>query len=405
MIDRPLPRSLDPLYDETLVGFVLRLACHNGTVPAEIAARMGLTDETSATPGFVPSWQLADMDKPSLVRAARVAQLTVAEADQLLLAPLGHRYGLVSRRYRPWTDPQQLSRPDRWIFIRASQYCPPCLKGDSDLLGQLYGGAWKRAWRLPVMFACSRHQQLLGRYCPKCRTPGQFSSNGLITRAGAGELHPTQCRGTASDASSGGRRAVCGANLARAHSPRMPADSDTQGFLLALQQRLDALLSDDGPQVANSCGTSIPVAQYFVDLRVVATLVMASWPEAIGFAATPALAKAIEREVEQRRRSRRRAPGGTKRYYGANSSLSPTESSLAMGAVLGIAERILDGREKQWTEMAVGPLYRGPLRAGTFPELVRQSGTSSALQEILGVVPRAEDVQSSDTYDRSPRNG
>ncbi len=28
---RPLPRSLDPLEDETLVGFILRLASHNGT--------------------------------------------------------------------------------------------------------------------------------------------------------------------------------------------------------------------------------------------------------------------------------------------------------------------------------------------------------------------------------------
>ncbi len=409
MTHRRLSRSLDPLDDETLVGFLLRLARHNGTTPAQIASRMGLMDEMSTAPGVVSPWLLADMDKPRLVRAARAADLTVAEAGKLLLAPMGHRYGLVSHLYRPWTSPQQLGRPNRWVFMRTSQYCPPCLAGDDGPLGRLYGGAWKRAWRLPVVFACSRHQQLLSRTCPKCRAPAQFAPNGLIARPGTEDLHPTQCRAASPAPHTGrGRRSVCATDLARVRPPRSSRDVDSFSVLLDLQRRLDALLSADGPQRVTSCGQLIPVAQYFIDLRVVATLVLASWPEASGFAATPALAQAIGREAEQRLRdSRRRTSGASKRPYGISSLLSPLESPLTMGAVLGIAERMLDGREKQWTRMAVGPLYGSALalHRDTFLELAHLPGTSSALQEVLGVAKGPADSSSPEPYIRGPRNG
>lgn len=78
-----------------------------------------------------------------------------------------------------------------------------------------------------------------------------------------------------------------------------------------------------------------------------------------------------------------------------------------MGAVLGIAERILDGREKQWTRMAVGPLFGSTLalHRDTFLELARLPGTSSALREVLGVAKGATDNSSPEPYIRGPRNG
>ncbi|MFJ9324234.1 TniQ family protein [Streptomyces globisporus] len=409
MTRRPLSRSLDPLADETLVGFLLRLARHNGTTPAQIAARMGLMDPADGTPGIVSPWLLADMDKPRLVRVARAAHLTVPEASKLLLAPMGHRYGIVSRRYQPWTTPQQLDRPNRWVFMRTSQFCPPCLAGDDDPLGLLYGGAWKRSWRLPMVFACSGHQRLLSSICPECRTPGQYAAKGLIARASAEDLHPAQCRATAQPNRTGEvRRSVCGSNLARIRPPRPPGDADSLSALLALQQRLDVLLSADGPQKVNSCGQLVPVAQYFIDLRVVATLVLASWPEANAFAATPTLAQAIGREAEQRLRdSRRRTSGASKRPFGISSLLSPLESPLTMGAVLGIAERLLDGRERRWTGMVVGPLYDSArtLHRDTFQKLARLPGTSSGLQGVLGVAKETTDSANPEIYIRGPRNG
>lgn len=175
-----------------------------------------------------------------------------------------------------------------------------------------------------------------------------------------------------------------------------------------LQERLDALLSTDGPQRVMSCGQFVPVAQYFIDLRVVATLILASWPEAGPFAATPALAQAIEREAEQRLRdSRRRTPGGSKRPYGINSLLAPMESPSAMGAVLGIAECVLEARDKHWTKRVLGPFYDAALvlHRDTFRGLARLPGTSLALQWVLGVVKQAADSSSPEIYFRGPRNG
>ncbi|MFJ9888482.1 TniQ family protein [Streptomyces sp. NPDC091287] len=257
---RPLPRSLDPLEDETFVGFTLRLARHNGTTPEQVAARLGLMDGLGETPGAVSPWLLVDMDKPRLARAARAANLTVAETDKLLLAPIGHRYGLVSRRYRPWTSPRQLDRPNRWILVRTSQYCPSCLAGDGSPQEALNGGAWRRSWRLPVVFACVRHRQLLHRVCPACRTPGQFARAGMIARPGMEELHPAQCRSPSFPGSDGIRLSVCGTDLSRVGPACIPEDADSFKALLALQGRLDELLATNGPQNISSCGRLVPVA-------------------------------------------------------------------------------------------------------------------------------------------------
>lgn len=406
---RPLPRSLDPLEDETLVGFILRLARHNGTTPEQVAARLGLMDGPGETPGVVSPWLLADMDKPRLARAARAAHLTVAEADKLLLAPMGHRYGLVSRRYRPWTSPRQLDRPNRWILVRTSQYCPSCLAGDGSPQGALNGGAWRRSWRLPVVFACVRHRQLLHRVCPACRTPGQFARAGLIARPGMEELHPAQCRSPSAPGSVGVRLSVCGADLSRVGPARIPEDADSLKALLALQGRLDELLATNGPPSVGSCGRLVPVAQYFIDLRVVATLILASWPEASRFAATPTLAQAIEREAVQRMRDSRRRTrrGGSKSPYGINSLLSPMESALTMGAVLGIAVSVLEARDKNWTERVLRPFYDAALALNrdTFRRLARLPGTSLALQQVLGVAKETADTLSPEIYVRGPRNG
>ncbi|MGP4083270.1 hypothetical protein [Streptomyces sp. KR55] len=172
-----------------------------------------------------------------------------------------------------------------------------------------------------------------------------------------------------------------------------------------LQRRLDALLSADGPQSVNSCGQMTPVARYFTDLRIMATLILASWPEASPYAATPALAQAIGREAEQRLRdSRRRTSAASKRPYGISSLFAPLESSLTTGAVLGIAEQLLDARDKRWTRLAVGPLLRATLALNkdAFQDLVSLPGASMALHEVFGVVMEAPPPE---IPIRGPRNG
>ncbi|KJY16064.1 hypothetical protein VR46_45380, partial [Streptomyces sp. NRRL S-444] len=62
-------------------------------------------------------------------------------------------------------------------------------------------------------------------------------------------------------------------------------------------------LASDGPEHVNSVGWLVPTAQYFTDLRTVATLILMTWPEARTHAATSTLAKILDQEAEQRHRA------------------------------------------------------------------------------------------------------
>ncbi|MFD4339965.1 hypothetical protein ACFWPP_22635 [Streptomyces anulatus] len=223
------------------------------------------------------------------------------------------------------------------------------------------------------------------------------------------ELHPAQCRSPSFPGSGGIRLSVCGADLSRVGPACIPEDADSLKALLALQGRLDELLAINGPQNVMSCGRLVPVAQYFIDLRVVATLILASWPEASRFAATPALAQAIEREAVQRMRDSRRRTrrGGSKGPYGINSLLSPMDSAQTMGTVLGIAVSVLEARDKNWTQRVLRPFYDTALALNrdTFRRLARLPGTSLGLQHVLGVAKEASDTPNLKIHVRGPRNG
>lgn len=100
MTPRPLPRTLAPLEDESLVGLILRLAQHTGSSPAVIATRMGLTDRVGI---HVPAGSLLALPPQRLAEAAHVAGLSLSEMENLLLAPLGERYGPLSQAHAPCT--------------------------------------------------------------------------------------------------------------------------------------------------------------------------------------------------------------------------------------------------------------------------------------------------------------
>ncbi|MBC9730289.1 TniQ family protein [Streptomyces sp. TRM68367] len=162
---RPLPRTLTPLEDESLVGLILRLAHHSGSTPAAIAARMGLSDRRGI---HVPAGSLLTLLPRRLAEAAHVAGLSLPEMENLLLAPLGVRYGPLSQQHAPWYGPQLLTQPRRWVHLRTTQFCERCLAGKGSPLGARLGGPWKRHWHLPVVFACVEHRRLLRRCCPHC---------------------------------------------------------------------------------------------------------------------------------------------------------------------------------------------------------------------------------------------
>ncbi|QFQ98377.1 TniQ family protein [Streptomyces phaeolivaceus] len=380
---RLLPRSLDPLEDESIHGYLLRLAHRFGAAPLEIAVRTGLVDPVPAR-NRIPVRLLHDLDERRLDAFARATRLTRDEARGLLTAPLGERYGPLSARLlAEFRTPKGMVHNNRWILTRTTRYCPRCLSGDGTEIEERHGGCWRRAWRLPPVFACLRHQRLLLSGCPRCGQDVNAARTGsLIARASEAGLHPAQCRATVPST-----RAMCGAGLA-GQEDRLPRAPSAVAALLRLQHHFDGLLDPDGPKLVGSFGWLIPAAQYFIDLRALSALIFMTWPRARALADTEALAVLVDREAEERHaefaKSRAEAKAGRRRQASHHYS-DPAADPAVAGAVLGIAARLLSAPDENETHELMAPIIDGAKERNFSMsyQFRRLSGTSYPLQAIL----------------------
>ncbi|MEV4113303.1 TniQ family protein [Nonomuraea sp. NPDC049695] len=167
-----LPRSLDPLAQESLPGFILRLAHRLGHTPARIAALTAL-DQSSAFPTMVPYHLLIRLSDEARASFAAATRLTLAEVADLTLNTLGDRYLLPDT----YVDRLAHSRVDSdpWLSAPATRYCPLCLAGDGSAIQNAHGGPWRKTWYLSVVFACTHHRVLLAERCPSCQHPVHWS--------------------------------------------------------------------------------------------------------------------------------------------------------------------------------------------------------------------------------------
>jgi hypothetical protein len=277
---RPLPRSLDPLSDEALPGFLLRLSHRMELPPSRVAALTGLS---SASRRAMPLLQLR---APAALAAAfaRATRLSQAEVAALGLDSLRHCYPPLQLQYS--AEGRNFVRRDKnlppvrgWLLRHHSRFCPQCLGGDGSPIQNTHGGAWRRSWRLAVVFSCPRHRRLLQSRCPGCAVPALHRSpRAADLLSASGEiLHPAQCRAILPAASDGPGRLVCGARLDGAGPD--PADRGLP-FVLAFQERLLARLRLDQPE-RRGAGDS----RYFYDLHLIMRLIRRSWPFAARFAA------------------------------------------------------------------------------------------------------------------------
>jgi hypothetical protein len=160
MTGTSLPRSLAPLPDESLPGFLLRLAHRLDLSPARLAQATGLP--TSGTTARIPASLLLALDTHTAVRFAAATRLKPAEARTLTLAtvrasypPVDPAFGFHRRRHgATGRTVNGVFVQERWILARFSRYCPQCLAGDTSTIQRRHGGAWNKLWRLPVVFAC-----------------------------------------------------------------------------------------------------------------------------------------------------------------------------------------------------------------------------------------------------------
>jgi len=345
-----LPRSLDPLPDESLAGFLLRLSFRLGVPAGQIAALGGLV------PGrciMIPASRMLFLDDATTCVFAEATRLTPGEVKALTLAGLAGRYPPLGLSYLGRErKPGGLFIKENWVLSRSTRYCPQCLAGDpASPVQQRFGGAWNKLWRLPAVFACLAHQRLLEDTCPACGQPvhlrathgGQVSVIPLPAHAAQ---HPAACRNPlpAGPCARNGRRQLrpCG-HLLTQSGPVPPADPpDWLGHMLRFQQHLLRLLDPHGPAATTSAGEPASPGQYVNDLRVLACLIIASWPAARDLAC-PWQATLISQHAEEVRRQIDATRGTRRPDWQISFYDTPPAGPAACAALLTLAGDILAG--------------------------------------------------------------
>lgn len=356
----PLPRSLDPLPEESLAGYLLRLSFRLGVPVGQVAARTGLIPGT----GTIPIRRMLVLDEAATLAFARATRLKAGEVTALTLGGLAGRYPPAGLSYlgRQRT-PGGIFIKETWIMSRFTRYCPQCLAGDpvSPVQRQL-GGAWDRRWRLPVVFACPRHQRLLEHDCPACGQPAHLRAThggklpSLVPLPAYPAVHPAACRQPQPTGSTARRdqQRPCGHLLSDALSVPKAEPADGLRQVLQFQHHLLRLLDPHGPAVTASGGEPATPAQYFTDLRILACLITASWPAARDLAA-PWQASLISPQAGAARRQASAAEGRAQHrqiiYYDV-----PPPGEAACAALLTLAADILASTSPRSLTQAVGHL-------------------------------------------------
>jgi hypothetical protein len=384
-----LPRSLDPLPDESLPGYLLRLAHRLGLAPARI---MQLTGLTAGRDGHQPARRslMLHLDKAPAGTFARVTRLTGTETAGLCMSSMSGRY--------PWAAPQvtadqwgprSLGSP--WVFLSATRYCPRCLAGDSSDIQQQHGGAWQKAWRLPLVFACPAHQRLLEHLCPSCQQPAMSAAPGvaawLIPRARDRGLHPAECR-AALQPQAGRLARPCRTRL---DAPsRAEEDSPAPDDLLALQDRLLQLLRPEGPAAVMSVGQPAAPAQYFADLRLICSLLSGAWPHSRHLITSHGLAKSLDRHIAS-------TTGPTPQRHTICDT--PPLDARPGAALITSAIRILDGGDLRVLGELLAPARGGGSRKSPRGRWIRRyqraghdcsDGFRNALEPLVNSFQRAD---------------
>ena len=238
---RPLPRSIDPLDDESLPGYLLRLAHRLELSPFRLSALAGLCGRSKPTRRA----ELLTLSDPHTF--ARVTRLSLSEVTNLTLVSLADRYPPLRSRYLGKTREDQALLAERWVYLQWTRYCPQCLAGDSSTIQQDHGGPWKRTWRLPITFCCLIHHRLLEHLCPQCQEPvnSRPGTDGgtdlLIISSHATDLHPTQCRNPVAVINR--KKIACGGHLSDIPSSTSALDRESLTQLLTIQAQLSRLLA------------------------------------------------------------------------------------------------------------------------------------------------------------------
>ena len=372
-----LPRSLDPLPQESLPGFVLRLAHRLERTPGRIAWLTGLAPPTRMGSEQVPASMMLYLDPHVATRFARATRLTRAEVADLCM----NRY---SARYLPLDfagpDPRRAAsdaaRRSAWVSTTSTRYCPQCLAGNGERIQQDHGGSWQQTWRLPIIVACLVHKEILRYRCPSCEQPIHSTTAALLPRLGDTGLHPAQCRSTVRPQ---GRWApqspACGTRLDISATLGSHLTPDSLSRVLDQQRQLLAALRPDG-------GVSETAARDLTgDLIAVAILIKMSWPSGQDLVFAD-LRATIGNDAEHARQAVRHKPPS---HAGTLRSLrQPPADPLACAGLMVAADLILS-RESRDLRDAIAPMlaYLSACEPGALYLLRSRTACSAALHAAM----------------------
>ncbi|MEU6718369.1 TniQ family protein [Nonomuraea sp. NPDC046802] len=260
----PLGRSLVPLPDESLPGYVLRLAHRLELSPARITTLTQLPMLKTISRASAQS--TITMDAVAAENFGIATRLAPHQVAGLCLDRYADRYPPL--RMIETNSSKQLMAITRrgWVLTASTRYCPQCLAGDGSVIQRRHGGAWQQRWRLQVVFACITHQRLLEYLCPQCGNPAMKSNpastnRDLLPRLSQPGLHSAQCRNQG-----------CHARLDI--TEREPGHLLLPADVLEFQARILHRLNP------NSTVAPGDASRYFELLALVYNMIMLSWPQA-----------------------------------------------------------------------------------------------------------------------------
>lgn len=320
----PLPRSLVPLPGESLRGLLLRLSHRLGQSPSHILWRTGLGSGVSGGYSRAPNRLLFMLNPSERHRFAEATRLDPATVDRLTLRSYFAVDPAVTEALgRPDGPIRTRTRLATWLMFSNPRYCPQCLAGDESVIQHRHGGTWKLEWHLPIVFACLEHQVFLQNFCPGCQQPHHGPRRDFprfIASPAVAGLHPSQCR---TNLTGYGRGQTCGHRLDSCKSPDMQLTP-------ALQQLQPIMLG-----LLNHAADPRSGLRRLADLRVMATIVSATWPHSL----RGDLPRRLIEELDTHKINLSE-PGRGEEYQRARWDVGPT-SAPATAAVLSIAVQLL----------------------------------------------------------------
>lgn len=222
-----------------------------------------------------------------------------------------------------------------WLFGTTCRYCPACLAGDGSSVQHEHGGPWQSLWRLPVVFACPRHNAFLEHLCPSCKKPINANNQAqLVARPAATGIHPAHCRSSREQDKGRSRPGPpCGAPLGH-HTPggHRPGPA-----LLNLQNKIISMFGANCPEQE--------AHQYFTEFILLAGLVMISWTRIRPAGTTNSLAAAVDQHLAI-------LEDTDGRLY--HSSKAPVDARACAG-ILQVTDRILAAEDLREALVPLAP--------------------------------------------------